>query len=118
MTRSRFTLVHGHKTRQSTNTKTSNKTTNSDLIPFRGSSDLHNDTDHVDDAPECDGHFSSEAVCKGTGGEGTDHSSDGHQTDDQTRADVAKVVAGVVVLSEAHLKVGHGLEAGDLSCRR
>lgn len=116
MTRSRFTLVHGHKTGKSTNTETSDKTTNSDLIPLGGSSDLHDDTDHVDDAPECDGLFSSESVCQGTGSEGTNHSSDRHETNNQTRTDVAKVVAAVVVLSETHLKVGHGLEARDLSC--
>lgn len=116
MTRSRFTLVHGHKTRESTNTKTSNETANSNLVPLDSSSDLHDDTDHVDNAPECDGHFSSEPVCQGTGSEGTNHSSDRHETDNQARTDVAKVVAAVVVLGETHLKVGHGLEARDLSC--
>lgn len=70
----------------------------------------------MDDAPECDGHFSSESVCERTGSEGTNHGSDGHQTDDQAGADVAKVESRVVVLGKAHLEVGHGQEARDLSC--
>ena len=77
LARSRLGLVHGDHAGQGTNTQTHDPTTQSNLVPLVGGSDLHNDSDHVDESPEGDGEFTADAVSDGGGHQGADHSTDG-----------------------------------------
>lgn len=76
MSRTAFTLIHGHDERQGTDTETGNQSAHGDLIPFsvrRG--DLYCDADAQDDTPEGDGPFAADAVCDGGADKGADEGS-------------------------------------------
>lgn len=77
LARGRLRLVHGDDTGKGTNTQTSNPTAKSNLVPFVGGGNLHNDTDNVGEGPEGDGVLAANTVRNGGSHQGTNHSSDG-----------------------------------------
>lgn len=77
LARGRLRLVHGDDAGKRTDTQTSNPTTESNLVPFVGGGNLHNDTDDVEEGPEGDGELAANAVRNGGSHQGTNHSSDG-----------------------------------------
>lgn len=77
LARSRLTLVHGDNAGQSTDTQTGDPTAQSYLVPLVDRSDLHDDTDDVDEGPEGDGELATNLVRNGGSDEGANHSSDG-----------------------------------------
>jgi hypothetical protein len=77
MSRCRFTLVHRDNTRQCTNTETSDKTANSDLIPFGVRRNLDDDTNDVNHTPNGNRQFPSESVGERSSAQCTNHGSDG-----------------------------------------
>jgi hypothetical protein len=112
-----FTLVHRHEQGAASDTKTSDPTADDHLVPvaIRGGN-LHNQSNVEDHTPKRDRPFAAELVGHGSTDEGTDHSTDRQQTDNQTGpGGTERVFAVGTKLTISLQVVAHLLEAGDLT---
>ena len=116
VTRGTLTLVHGDEQRAAADTQTSNPTADDHLPPVTGGrGDLDNDTDNQDDVPQGDGPFAPKSVGNGSSDQSTDQGTNGQQTDDETRANMAEAPLAVAIFTIPVQVVAHLLEAGDLT---
>lgn len=98
----RLGLVHGDQQGQGANAEASNETADHDLVPGGVGSDLDDETDGDNEAPEGDGWATADAVGDGGGDEGADEGSDGEQGDDEAGADDGEIGRPIgVSLSES-----------------
>lgn len=114
--RRRLGLVHGDKQTQGTNAQAGHESANHDLIPCRDRRNLDNETDGHNKTPERDGGPATNAVGDGCGHQGSDESTDGQESDNETGADIAEVLGAIRVgLAKSVQEIGHLKETRDLT---
>ena len=69
-------MVHWSKYRETTNAKTSNQTSDGNLIPFQTSTDLDDDTNAKDEVPEDNRCFATKGICDRRSDDSTTKGSD------------------------------------------
>lgn len=111
-----LSLVHGHQKRQSPHAQSSYQTSNHNLIPRCTRSNLDDEANTTNKAPNADRKTSSDSICQRSCGQSADERTNRKQSNNQTRSNVAEVIFTVTaVLAEASQEIWHFEEARDLT---